>query len=433
VLLTWNRASQGSFPLRYYRVYRSESSGGPYTPAQTVEGCPLQTGATIGGLVNGRTYHFVVKAEDTEGNASDYSAEVSAKPVSVPPPSGIQAYSGPEQVSLYWVPPSGLTYPPPSGYHVYRGDESGGPYGQIDPSLVTVPHYVDGAVGQGNIYYYVLRTVDSDAPPNQSLDSGEASGGPGALPGKPANLAVTEVGASHVSLDWDAAEAGTFPLTDYVACRSPTSGGGYVAGHQVVTLNWSPPSENPSDVAGYTVYRGLAPGQEAANPIATLPATARSYVDRGLVNGRAYYFLRAYDFDTPIPNYSRRSAEVTATPGAGGRKLALLALSTDPEAILFIGNSRTVVNGADVHSNGGGVAQGSATVQINADVYAVGSITGNISTPGHANYPNLAQSHARHQPGQGVPSLPRPRARGRGPSAPRAHRAGDGGVGMDRH
>jgi len=53
------------------------------------------------------------------------------------------------------------------GYNVYRGTTSGGPYSQINSSLLSSNSYSDSTVEAGNTYYYVATEVDS---------SGEESG-----------------------------------------------------------------------------------------------------------------------------------------------------------------------------------------------------------------------------------------------------------------
>jgi hypothetical protein len=62
--------------LSYYRVYRSTSSGGPYTRiASNITA--IQYSST--GLAADTTYYYVVTAVDTSGNESGYSNQASAK------------------------------------------------------------------------------------------------------------------------------------------------------------------------------------------------------------------------------------------------------------------------------------------------------------------------------------------------------------------
>ncbi|MGP8155317.1 MAG: immunoglobulin domain-containing protein [Candidatus Acidiferrales bacterium] len=58
------------------------------------------------------------------------------------------------------------------GYNVYRGTASGGPYTQINPSLVAALDYTDSTVQDSTTYYYVTTAVDSGG--NESIYSNEA-------------------------------------------------------------------------------------------------------------------------------------------------------------------------------------------------------------------------------------------------------------------
>ena len=60
-------------------------------------------------------------------------------------------------VALSWIASVSVV----SGYNVYRGTTNGGPYTQINSSLITTLTYTDTAVTSGNIYYYVCTSVDS--------------------------------------------------------------------------------------------------------------------------------------------------------------------------------------------------------------------------------------------------------------------------------
>ena len=64
--------------LAGYDVYRSTTSGGPYTQAN---GALVTTSSYLdSGRVNGTTYYYVVRAVDTSGNESGNSNQASATP-----------------------------------------------------------------------------------------------------------------------------------------------------------------------------------------------------------------------------------------------------------------------------------------------------------------------------------------------------------------
>jgi hypothetical protein len=59
------------------------------------------------------------------------------------------------------------------GYNVFRSLTSGGPYSQVNSSLVSGLTYLDPGLAAGTTYYYVITTVDSEG--NQSSDSPQAT------------------------------------------------------------------------------------------------------------------------------------------------------------------------------------------------------------------------------------------------------------------
>jgi putative Ig domain-containing protein len=59
-------------------------------------------------------------------------------------------------VDLTWIESGGDIV----GYNVYRGTIQGGPYGQINVSLVASTIYTDSGVVDGTTYYYVTTAVD---------------------------------------------------------------------------------------------------------------------------------------------------------------------------------------------------------------------------------------------------------------------------------
>ncbi len=81
VALAWNANTESG--LAGYDVYRSTTSGGPYT---NLTATPVTSPAyTDTGVVNGTTYYYVVKALNTASQLSGASNQVSAKPTA---PSG---------------------------------------------------------------------------------------------------------------------------------------------------------------------------------------------------------------------------------------------------------------------------------------------------------------------------------------------------------
>jgi fibronectin type 3 domain-containing protein len=71
-------------------------------------------------------------------------------------------------VTLNWTPSTTAV----AGYNVYRSTVSGGPYAQLNSSLVLPTSYTDSAVQLSQVYYYVVTSVAAGA---ESIDSNEAS------------------------------------------------------------------------------------------------------------------------------------------------------------------------------------------------------------------------------------------------------------------
>jgi fibronectin type 3 domain-containing protein len=63
------------------------------------------------------------------------------------------------RVDLVW---NASTSPDVIGYNIYRGNRSGGPYSKINPVPNASTVYTDTSVTDGNTYYYVTTSVNSD-------------------------------------------------------------------------------------------------------------------------------------------------------------------------------------------------------------------------------------------------------------------------------
>ena len=124
-------------------------------------------------------------------------------PDTTPPaaPTGLTATGGDGQIVLDWANNS---EPDLAGYNVHRGTTSGGPYSQVNSTLVTTSAYTDQAVANGTPYFYVVTAVDLST--NQSANSNEASATPQAAPPAdgPTNLTARALrqGTVKVDLAW---------------------------------------------------------------------------------------------------------------------------------------------------------------------------------------------------------------------------------------
>ena len=144
-----------------FSVYRSETSGGPYSVV--VSG--LSESSYVDAGVAAGTYFYVVTAVDGSGNESDPSPEVSATVESAPPaaPTGLTATAGVEQVSLDWDDQASVTFT------VYRFEVDD--WVPIASGLSVSEHLDTGLLG-GETYRYVVTAVAAGV---ESAYSDEAS------------------------------------------------------------------------------------------------------------------------------------------------------------------------------------------------------------------------------------------------------------------
>lgn len=70
---------------------------------------------------------------------------------------GTQSSSGSHSVALSWNPSTSTVI----GYNIYRGTQSGGPFSQLNSSLLSATTYTDANVQSGTTYYYVSTAVNS--------------------------------------------------------------------------------------------------------------------------------------------------------------------------------------------------------------------------------------------------------------------------------
>ncbi|MDP1900205.1 MAG: LamG-like jellyroll fold domain-containing protein, partial [Rubrivivax sp.] len=182
VALSWSAVASATS----YRVYRSSTSGGPYTLVAS----PSGTSHSDTGLANGSAYYYVVRSHDGSAESAN-SQQVSATPVAVAPaaPSGVGAVAGSASISLNWGAVGGA-----ASYRVYRSITSGGPYTLLSSPTGTT--YVDASVVSGTAYYYVLRSFGSGL---ESANSAEVTATPNAQLPDP-NPALPAVGL-YLALD----------------------------------------------------------------------------------------------------------------------------------------------------------------------------------------------------------------------------------------
>jgi len=161
--------------LQGYNVYRAESSGAPYYRRNST--VILQSQYVDEPVTNGFTYYYCVKAVDISGNESPASNEAWATPQDdqTPPaaPANLVAIAGDGYVTLDWDDNTEIDL---RGYFVYRAQERGGPYEQMNTSILEESRYTDYAVVNGQTYFYTVTAVDDSH--NESAGSDTVSATP---------------------------------------------------------------------------------------------------------------------------------------------------------------------------------------------------------------------------------------------------------------
>jgi len=371
--LEWDANTEPDF--REYRIYYSETSGGPYDEIDSDD----VTSWVVGGLNNGQPYYFVVEALDEAGAVSPFSNEATTTPIDNEAPGlpyNIATTGNIGTVFIEWTPPND-----PDFFYVsvYRSSTSGGPYTFVDFS--EDPEYLDSGLTNDQDYYYVLTATDGAL--NESGFTAEFVGRPisDPPPPTPTNLVATP-GDGQVALDWNdvidpdfyayrlfrgATQNGPFgeiwygsnsnyvdtnvvngtryhyvvTAVDYALQESaqsnivnaipfdtvPPAAPQNLVGYpltQGAYLDWDDNTE--SDFNTYLVYFSLTAGGPYEEYDGDEPSEFPIY---GLTNGTTYYFVVTAldDFD----NESGFSNEVSVTPEADPVPMAPRELTATPE------------------------------------------------------------------------------------------------------
>jgi fibronectin type 3 domain-containing protein len=245
------------------RVYRSTTSGGPYTVIATLSGNSSSSFADTG-LVNGLMYFYVVRAWNgtRESGDSNQAAAVPADNLVPISPTALAAADTPNDsgtaIDLTWTPSTSSDV---VQQWVYRSTTSGGPYALVRTFVDrTTSAYTDTGLVNGTTYYYIVQAFDGTW---GSPSSNEASAVPidNIPPPAPLNLVTSD--------------------------RLADQGG-------AIDLFWTP--STATDVTQQRVYRGGTTGGPYTL-VATISNNAtNAYTDVELTNGATYYYVvRAFD------------------------------------------------------------------------------------------------------------------------------------------
>jgi hypothetical protein len=155
VSLSWSApASEGSFPITNYRLYKATSPGGYDLPI--VLGNVLLYEDTL--VTNGFTYYYQVRAVNSIGEGA-LSEEANAIPVSIPEaPTGLTASAGDGYINLTWGPPFNDGGSAVTKYKIYKSNETGTETFLDDVDVEFF--YNDTDVENNVIYFYIISAVN---------------------------------------------------------------------------------------------------------------------------------------------------------------------------------------------------------------------------------------------------------------------------------
>ena len=148
--LSWTASSAASS----YEVFQGSTAGGESTvPVSTgISG----TSVVIGGLSNGSSYFFIVKAVNDGGESAKSNEAKAALPAPLPAPGSVKAVAGTASVKLTWTAVAGA-----SSYSVYQAAASGAEGSTPVLAGVTGTSTTLTGLSSGHTYFFQLTTVGS--------------------------------------------------------------------------------------------------------------------------------------------------------------------------------------------------------------------------------------------------------------------------------
>lgn len=261
VQLVWQPPeNDGGSAIQSYTA--TASPGGQYCLTSSVV-------CTIGGLTNGVTYSFTVRATNGVGIGDPSNARTAMPGVAPSAPRSLATSPNlAAGVGLAWQAPTSPGDPALQGYRIYRG-VSGGPLSLLASVDATATSFTDRAVVNGGSYSYQVSAYSA---------FGEG----------PRTTVAT-------------AQRGTAPS----APRSPTA----TVGPKGITLTWQAPATNGgAAVTAYRIYRSTASGTESF--LVSVGASTLTYLDRAVTRKvRYFYWITAVN----VLGEGAHSTEVSAT------------------------------------------------------------------------------------------------------------------------
>ena len=228
VTLTWGDPSNTAGLTIAKYEYRHRESGGTFADSWTDAG--NDGTETIGGLTNGTTYDFELRAVSTT-DAVGYTASDSATPSTVPDAPTLAATATHNSVTLTWTAPSDDGGADITSYRIQReNDDATWTTRYNPPSSVTT--WTDSGLTNGIEYTYRIFAINlagmSDWTPISVDTLSQAPGVPSAPLNVTAAAATVDDGGGKVTLEWQAPVFnGGSAITIYQYQYRETTGGSF--------------------------------------------------------------------------------------------------------------------------------------------------------------------------------------------------------------
>lgn len=370
VALAWDANTESD--LAGYRVYRSTTSGSGYSEISS--GLIATNSYGDGGLTNGTTYYYTVRAEDLTGNQSGDSNEASATPTAGGGGGPSVLFSDGFESGSFgaggWTLDNGKAT-------VSGGAAYSGAFGARLKRSTGMQVGVDTTGNTSIVVSYTVRTRNLDA--GEALSVYWTSNG-GAVWNLVDTFSSTVWTARTLNLGVGASNNGQFQVrfstnasrnNEYADIDdvevvgtgngggggdttppAPPTGLGATAGNASAALAWDANSE--PDLGGYRIYRSTSSGGGYSDVGGGL-ISGTSFADSGLTNGTTYYYVvRAQDTSG---NVSGDSNEVNATPAGSGLDLSATSFKKKGRVIVdlsWVGSTAPM----DIYRGGSTIATG---------------------------------------------------------------------------
>jgi fibronectin type 3 domain-containing protein len=252
--------------LSHYKIYRSTTSGGTFVQ---VNGNVTGTTYTDTGRDPGTTYYYKMKAINTFGSESAYTAEFSgttSNATAPDAPTGLTAVAmSPTTIQLDWDANSEVDI---EGYDVYRATTSGGVYSVISGASAIQPNtFDDTTLSAGVTRYYKVKAIDTNTNASGFSDIAFATTS-GGVPAAPTNLAVEGLSFGSppvisVALNWD--DNAETDIAYYRIYHSAVSGGPWTLNRNNIVPSFGDTSGLATGTWYFVVRAVNTSGGESAN------------------------------------------------------------------------------------------------------------------------------------------------------------------------